>query len=425
MGSVRDVLRIAANEIGYTNRSDPKAGSKYGRWYAEITKSPYFGTNGVPYCAMFVSWVLAQAGVKCAGFPGAGCTTAWRKAKSAGAVLSSKYHAQAGDVVLFDWDNSGDCDHVGIVEINRGSYIQTIEGNTSSGSYGSQGNGGGVYRRTRNWGVVRAIIRPQYGASANTSKPSSKPAYDLSKPLVVDGYFGANTIAKLQKVLTTPVDGVVSAQPPANKKYLPACTATGAWVFTDRCGGGSPMVTVLQKTVGSTPDGWFGPNSVKALQKYLGTPVDGVLSEGGACVKELQRRLNAGNFLTAPAPKPAPAPVATTIAVDGWWGTGTTLALQKQLDCPYKDGIISSQPKGNVKYLTHAGNGWEFKTRKIDGSTTIVKLQKKIGVSNADGLIGPNTIKKLQSFLGVAVDGICGNDTVVALQKAINANRFK
>lgn len=420
MASANDVLRVAASQIGYSRYTDPQAGTKYGRWFAQKTGNSYYGANGVPYCAMFVSWVLDQAGQSVAGFPGAYCPTLRQAAINSGLKVN-KYNAQAGDIVFFDWGGDGLVDHVGIVEINHGSYIQTIEGNTSSGTSGSQGNGGGVYRRTRSWGVVNCIIRPHYGVSSNNTT-ATKPALASDK-LVVDGYWGAATVRKLQSALETYVDGVVSAQPLENKKYLASCVASGAWQFTARYGGGSAMVAKLQSKIGCTPDGWFGTNSVKALQRYLGTTVDGTLSEGSECVKAMQRRLNDGTFMNGAA---KPAPVAKQIVnVDGWWGKATTLALQKQLGCKYQDGIVSGQAKSSIKYLVRAGNGWEFKNdRNASGSTVIIMLQRKIGAT-ADGFIGFNTIKKLQSFLGVSADGYCGKNTVVALQKAINANRFR
>ena len=43
-------------------------------------------------------------------------------------------------------------------------------------------------------------------------------------------------------------------------------------------------------------DGLFGTNTCWALQKYLGTTADGCISNPSTCVKELQRRLNAGSF---------------------------------------------------------------------------------------------------------------------------------
>lgn len=43
-------------------------------------------------------------------------------------------------------------------------------------------------------------------------------------------------------------------------------------------------------------DGYFGSLTIRALQKYLGTTQDGVISKPSAVIKELQRRLNAGNL---------------------------------------------------------------------------------------------------------------------------------
>lgn len=160
MATPDEVLTIAAAEIGYDVSADPSTGSKYGRWYAQAHGS-YFGEAGVPYCAMFVSWVFDQAGQECPGLPAAACSVILNGARAAGLVLADKKQAEPGDIVIFNWGDGGSTtDHVGLVELNRGSYIQTIEGNTTSGSGGNQGNGGVVARRTRNWGVVNSIIRP-------------------------------------------------------------------------------------------------------------------------------------------------------------------------------------------------------------------------------------------------------------------------
>ena len=50
---------------------------------------------------------------------------------------------EPGDLVLFDWDSDGVCDHIGIVE--KPSPLVTIEGNTSPTD---NSNGGQVMRRT-------------------------------------------------------------------------------------------------------------------------------------------------------------------------------------------------------------------------------------------------------------------------------------
>lgn len=166
MSDANTVLKIAAGEIGYIALRDPNEGSKYGRWMAQKTGNSYFKGHStkVPWCAMFASWVFAQAGVSVPGMPSASCGSILRPCQGAGLVVPSR-SAQPGDIVIFDWgakDNSHD--HIGIVELNKGSYLQTIEGNTSPSNAGSQGNGGGVWRRTRDWSVVQDVIRPAYGS---------------------------------------------------------------------------------------------------------------------------------------------------------------------------------------------------------------------------------------------------------------------
>ena len=165
MASANKVLSIAAGEVGYSRWDDPQAGTKYGRAFAEKVGNSYYGNSGVPYCCMFVWWVLDQAGMTVPGMPTASCTALRNACANAGLIVP-KMSAQPGDIVIFDWPGSRDGanDHVGFVELNKGNYIQTIEGNTSSGASGSQGNGGVVARRTRDWSVVQDVIRPAYGS---------------------------------------------------------------------------------------------------------------------------------------------------------------------------------------------------------------------------------------------------------------------
>lgn len=165
MASANRVLSIASGEVGYSRWDDPEAGTKYGRAFAEKVGNSYYGNSGIPYCCMFVWWVLDQAGMTVPGMPTASCTALRNACANAGMIVP-KMSAQPGDIVIFDWPGSRDGanDHVGFVELNKGNYIQTIEGNTSSGASGSQGNGGVVARRTRDWSVVQDVIRPAYGS---------------------------------------------------------------------------------------------------------------------------------------------------------------------------------------------------------------------------------------------------------------------
>lgn len=171
MATSEDVLNVARGEIGYSRWDDPERGTKYGRWYAELVGDSDFAQNGVPYCAMFVSWVFAHAGAECVGLPGAYCPDMVDAARGAGDLVPND-QAEPGDVIYFDWDKDGISDHVGIVESNEGDWVQTIEGNT---------DGGQVLRRARAWSQVCAVARPSFAAWV-------QPTEDLAR--IIDAYNG-------------------------------------------------------------------------------------------------------------------------------------------------------------------------------------------------------------------------------------------
>lgn len=60
--------------------------------------------------------------------------------------------------------------------------------------------------------------------------------------------------------------------------------------------GGSTVIRALQRKLGVTADGLIGAQTIRALQKHLGTPVDGIISKASMVVKEMQRRLNSGTL---------------------------------------------------------------------------------------------------------------------------------
>ena len=283
MSKVDDVLRIARGEIGYYRHNDPQTGTKYGRWMAQKTGQAWYGANGVAYCAMFVSWVFDHAGQSCLGLPSSYCPSIL--AAAASRIVSTR-RARPGDIVLFDWNRDRAPDHIGIVEKNDGSYITTIEGNTSRGD-GSQSNGGWVARRTRSWSVVRAVIRPPY---ADMTVPAPSKPIAQGGRLATDGYWGPATQVALQKHYGTPVDGVMSHQLDDGVKPGLRCAEY------DKTRKGSLLVSAMQKQLGVETDGLLGPATIKALQKHYGTPVDGVLSAPSQCVSKMQETLNAGKF---------------------------------------------------------------------------------------------------------------------------------
>ncbi len=47
------IISVAENEIGYEEKPPNSNKTKYGKW---------FGLDGQPWCAMFVSWCYDKAG---------------------------------------------------------------------------------------------------------------------------------------------------------------------------------------------------------------------------------------------------------------------------------------------------------------------------------------------------------------------------
>lgn len=271
------VLSVARREIGYNRFSDPRQGTKYGRWYAQKTGEPYYGRSGVPYCAIFVSWVFAQAGAKCIGVPGAYCPYIERDARKAGKTVH-KGSAKPGDVVLFDWGGDGVADHVGIVEANNGRYLTTVEGNTSNGK---------VARRTRAFSSVRCVVRPSYGGSGGSGG-------SVTSRIKEDGYWGEATTRLAQRIAGTPVDGIVSSQASAWKGSLAGCTS--GWQFV-RKATGSPLIRAIQRKCGVNADGIFGRDSINAFIRRYGNGVcDGRLDAPSTAIKGFQRALNRGRI---------------------------------------------------------------------------------------------------------------------------------
>lgn len=82
---------------------------------------------------------------------------------------------------------------------------------------------------------------------------------------------------------------MISDQPTSNKKY---CAGIAAAEWSGKLSGGSDLIRAMQRWAGVTADGYLGPQTIRALQKKLGTPVDGVISYPSAMVKALQEWCN-------------------------------------------------------------------------------------------------------------------------------------
>jgi hypothetical protein len=164
--SVESMLATAQKYVDEKYRESPGNHTIFGEWY---------GDNGEPWCDQFVSYVGNEAGESAAIGKFQYCPSHVNHFKSLGQWGSSP---RVGALVFYDWDGDGLADHVGIVKSFDANSIRTLEGNTSSGDAGSQGNGDGAYERVRpRNGNIMGYAYPAYAAGAAApSKPAPAPA---------------------------------------------------------------------------------------------------------------------------------------------------------------------------------------------------------------------------------------------------------
>jgi peptidoglycan hydrolase-like protein with peptidoglycan-binding domain len=120
--------------------------------------------------------------------------------------------------------------------------------------------------------------------STDTSSPAPNPTPSSNGMVVIDGELGPKTIRRWQEIMGTPADGVIDP-------------------------GYSQLVAAVQQRLKDTVNHRLAVDgqgiyqngqpyhTVAALQSYLKSPVDGILSSPvSQCVMALQRRLNEGRF---------------------------------------------------------------------------------------------------------------------------------
>lgn len=202
-----------------------------------IFNQHYYGSNkSAAWCCAFVWDCFRLAGCSESFYNGkktASCTTLMNDFKSRGLLHNDISKVKPGDIVFFQTKkNSVKAQHVGIVINSDGkTYINSIEGNTSSNDELSQDNGGEVALKRRTftgkkmWIYKFASVRYSdeefnpYNIPSSTVKKGDKGEsvkwvqYQLVKggySLDIDGSFGGGTekvVIKFQKDHALEPDG--------------------------------------------------------------------------------------------------------------------------------------------------------------------------------------------------------------------------
>ena len=224
-------LQVAIAEIG---SKEPTGDDKYIKWYNKKC-----GTNfamNVSWCCIFVSWCAEQAGIAKIVKPFASCTAMTNWFKNQGLFKErGKYTPKPGDIIMYDWDKSGDSDHVGIVEKKVGDKITVIEGNYNDAvkrrevylsnvlirgycipKFPSEGVNGVGEDSSNNSTSKPTLQKGSKGDCVKTLQTRLNKMRELLKldfaKLDVDGDFGNNTLSAVkafQSARKLTVDGIV------------------------------------------------------------------------------------------------------------------------------------------------------------------------------------------------------------------------
>lgn len=157
-------VKLAGQFVGQT---ESPANSNRGPNIVSRCQLEIIGYDGVPWCGCFVGYVLRSVGVQ--GITSRIAYTPYiiedgRQHRNGMAGIVPFSQAKPGDLAVMNFPGgSSIADHVGmVIAAASNGRVKTREGNTSSGTSGSQSNGGGVYERTRYTSEVAAIVRPAY-----------------------------------------------------------------------------------------------------------------------------------------------------------------------------------------------------------------------------------------------------------------------
>jgi peptidoglycan hydrolase-like protein with peptidoglycan-binding domain len=179
------------------------------------------------------------------------------------------------------------------------------------------------------------------------------------------------SLGALAALTVGPTASIAAGQGTATANPEPATTSEHVIVLTE--GAEGRQVQLLQKALGITVDGMFGPETEEAVQAF---------------------QAKAG------------------LTVDGIVGPQTSAALRGGSGSALTASISSVNPTGHTADVANTGNG-----TGESGEGSVQRLQSALKLA-VDGNFGPETeaaVRRLQARHGMTVDGIVGPETWSAL----------
>ena len=197
-GDGADVIKAAQAELGYKEKGENR--TKFGEWY---------GMNGQPWCAMFVSWSANQAGIPTSVIPKyASVKDGFSRIKKMGATKIDKFSdAKPGDIFF----NVNGGSHTGLVEGWDGKKLRTIEGNSGDKVSAREYSPGSS--------AVDYIYRPNYSNKSGSSVKISDATKDSIDPSSYANTRGSNGMKPMSKygMFRSSLYGKGRSMPPPQK----------------------------------------------------------------------------------------------------------------------------------------------------------------------------------------------------------------
>lgn len=211
--------------------------------------------------------------------PRVGAVMVWRK----GATLSGS-------------DGAG---HVAVVEqvLSSTKVVTGESGYNSSPAWWTKTRtkGSGNWGASTGYTFLGFIYNPTVAEDGTTSNSVTiNTGTTATGALTVDGQWGPATTKALQKIFGLEETGTVLEQHVAYRNQNPGLRSGWDWEEAPE-DGGDPLICKLQEWAGLTGnavDGKIGPNTIKAMQRRLGTYQDGCVSKPSAMVRALQKWAN-------------------------------------------------------------------------------------------------------------------------------------
>ena len=200
---------------------------------------------------------------------------------------------------------------------------------------------------------MKGCVGQLFIASRVGTQVTPKKAVKKDGSLAIDGVGGIGTVKSLQRFLGCTQDGVISSQNKNAKKFFPAFKSIE---FEDKPAG-SVTVHRLQDWLGVASTGLLNETTIKYLQKRIKVKDDGVF--GPESMKALQKYLNDNSKATAVIPDCAKAKAMVAEAKKYCWPadtakskwaykTGSAIAL-------YKSQLKRYMGKTSKKALSDCG----------------------------------------------------------------------